>query len=479
MKASLALQQTPRLAMTPQLRQALGLLQMSALELRDAVHAALESNLLLERGEDNEPTWENDAEALPAAGAEALPATKPEKLADADWDSAEPQVGWQEPGDAAFPEPAEALPDLRSHLRGQLALSHLGPRDAAMAALIIDSLNEDGYLAGSLEELRLSLADGEAAPEPEEIEAVLHHIQSFDPPGVAARDLRECLSIQLRQADPQTPGRDLALKLVHEHLEEIADHATAKLCQRLMVIPAQLHQALALIQSLNPRPGAALGFGAVDYIVPDVLVTRRDGAWFAEINPATVPRLRVNALYAQTLDRRRREQHGDLGRQLQEARWLVKSLRMRNETLLRVAECIVRHQTAFLDHGEEAMRPLMLKEVAAELGVHESTISRVVANKYLSTPRGPFAMRHFFSNELSQHEGGTLSSTAVRAHIRKLVAQEDPGAPLSDDRITRELVNRGIRVARRTVAKYREAMTIPPAHERKRLATRRTHENEE
>ncbi|MGH8362694.1 MAG: RNA polymerase factor sigma-54, partial [Gammaproteobacteria bacterium] len=244
----------------------------------------------------------------------------------------------------------------------------------------------------------------------------------------------------------------------------------------LNVSPQELAAAVALVQSLNPRPGTALAPGTVDFVIPDVVVSRRDGRWVVELNPETAPRLRVNALYAAALGRRRNGTNADLGRQLQEARWLVRSLRMRNVTLLRVAQSIVRRQMEFLNRGEEAMRPLMLKEIAAELGLHESTISRVVANKYLAAPRGTLAFRHFFSNELSTDDGGALSATATRALIRKLVAGENPQQPLSDDRITRELVSRGIRVARRTVAKYRESMAIPAAHERKRVATQRQHE---
>ena len=476
MKASLSLRQTQRLSMTPELRQALGLLQMSALELRDMVREALEHNLLLEKTEDS-----NDAPATPEEGGpppdadnpeEKAPA-EPEELPVAEWDSAEITLTWSDGGEAEVPEPA-AQPgaSLREHLLLQLNLAHLSARDTAIGTLLIDSLNDDGYLTESLDELRQAFGDNGSGPEPEEMEAVLHRLQTFDPTGVGARDLRECLDLQLHPLLPATPGRELALTLVNGHLQELAAHAHAQLCRTLDVTAAELEAAIALIQSLNPRPGTALAASAVDFVMPDVLASRRDGRWVVELNPETAPRLRVNTMYAAALGRRNREQHGDLGRQLQEARWLVRSLKMRNETLLRVAQCIVRHQAHFLSEGEEAMRPLMLKNVAAELGLHESTISRVVANKYLAAPRGTLAFRHFFSNELSSDDGGAHSATAIRALIRKLIAQEDPHSPLSDDRITRELVSRGIRVARRTVAKYRESMTIPPAHERKRLATR-------
>ncbi len=473
MKASLSLRQTHRLSMTPELRQALGLLQMSALELRDTVREALEHNLLLEKIDDSNDAPPTPGEDGPPPDADSRPGDgAAEEWPVAEWDSTEVILTGGDGGEADAPEP-ETQPGvgLREHLLLQLDLAHLNARDTAIGTLLIDSLNDDGYLAESLDELRLACGDNDSGPEPEEMEAVLHRLQSFDPTGVGARDLRECLDLQLRPL-PATPARELALTLVNEHLQELAAHAHVQLCRTLEVSAAELETAIALIQSLNPRPGTALTAGAVDFVIPDVLASRRDGRWVVELNPETAPRLHVNTLYAAALGRRHREQHGDLGRQLQEARWLVRSLKMRNETLLRVAQCLVRHQAHFLSEGEEAMRPLMLKNVAAELGLHESTISRVVANKYLATPRGTLAFRHFFSNELSTDDGGARSATAIRALIRKLVAQEDPHRPLSDDRITRELVSRGIRVARRTVAKYRESMTIPPAHERKRLATR-------
>lgn len=458
--------------MTPQLRQALTLLQMSGLELNQTLHEALEQNLLLERADELD-----EATPVVSAGPDdpALTDALPEPAGNetlTDWDSAEVELGWQGSGEEP-PEPSS--PDgitLQAHLSWQLELSRPSPRDAAIGAVLIDSLNDEGYLKDDLESLREALADSDAAPELDEIEAVLHRIQSFDPSGVGARDLRECLHIQLRQMDTSHPAHALARRLVDQHLDTLAAHGHERLCRMLNVDAAELDAALVLVQSLNPRPGSALGTGTVDYIHPDVLVRRRDGHWRVELNPHTAPRVRINAAYASALGRRQRDTSPDLNRQLQEARWLVRSLRMRNETLLRVAECMVRHQGAFLDDGEEAMRPLLLKDVATELGLHESTISRVVANKYTFTPRGTFAFRHFFSNELSTDNGGALSATAIRAMIRKLVAQEDPRQPLSDDRITRELVNRGVRVARRTVAKYREAMTIPPAYERKRLETR-------
>lgn len=475
MKASLGLRQIHRLAMTPELRQALGLLQMSALELRDLVQQALENNLLLEKAEDGEeiPSGEitesspEDSQVPEESVSEAA-----EELPEVEWDTADVDVSWGGGAGQDFAEPTAPVDiSLQDYLHQQLELTHLSARDAAIGALIIDSLNDDGYLTASLDELRQAFDDQGNSPEPEEMEAVLHQIQTLDPPGVAARDLSECLSLQLRQLEPSAI-QELALRVAAGHLQELAEHSHAQLCRQLDAGDDELAAAITLIQSLNPRPGTGLASSAVDFIIPDVVLSRRDERWVVELNPTIAPRLRVNSMYAAAIGRRRNGENADLGRQLQEARWLIRSLKMRNHTLLRVAECIVRHQADFLSSGEESMHPLMLKDVAAELGLHESTISRVVANKYLATPRGTLAFRHFFSNELSTDDGGALSSVAIRALIRKLLVQEDPNDPLSDDRITKELVSRGIRVARRTVAKYRESMTIPPAHKRKRLAMR-------
>ncbi|MBU6510622.1 MAG: RNA polymerase factor sigma-54, partial [Gammaproteobacteria bacterium] len=425
MKPTLGLQQTQRLSMTPEMRQALELLQMSALELRDTVQNALEHNLLLEReGDSEEPQAPDSAEPsteLPEQN-QAADSTEPEELPLADWDSADPVSAWNQGGDDDWPEPAGPTgASLHEHLRAQLELAHLSARDKAIGTLLIDSINDDGYLADNLEELRAAFGDQDALPEPEEMETVLHHLQALDPPGVGARNLAECLAIQLRQ-QPAGPARELALQLVDKHLEDLAAHAHTQLAKLLNVSPQEIAAAVALVQSLNPRPGTALASSTVDFVVPDVVVSRRDGRWVVELNPETAPRLHVNALYAAVLGRRRNGANADLGRQLQEARWLVRSLRMRNETLLRVAQSIVRRQREFLSRGDEAMRPLMLKEIAAELGLHESTISRVVANKYLAAPRGTLAFRHFFSNELSTDDGGALSATAIRALIRKMVA---------------------------------------------------------
>ena len=469
MKPTLALRQSQRLSLTPELRQALGLLQLSAVELASRVQEALEGNVLLERGDEEE---EQETVATFAASTPA-PFQNPSTVATTDWSSTElpaATYAWDD-SEGSVPEAGgRGGQSLKEYLLWQLELAHLSARDAAIGAAIIDSLNDDGYLTEPLEGIRQALADSDAAPEPDEMEAVLHRLQAFDPPGVAARDLKECLLAQLRQREAEDPARALAQTLVTGHLEALAAREHTQLCRLLEIERPALDAAVALILELHPRPGTAIAGTPVDYVVPDVLVTRRDGRWLVELNPDALPRVRVNAGYAAAL--RRRSNGADLNQQLQEARWLVRSLKMRNETLLRVAESLVRRQTAFLDQGDEAMQPLLMKDLAAELELHESTVSRVVANKYMVTPRGTLAFRRFFSAELATENGGACSATAIRAMIKKLVAQEDLAAPLSDSDITRELLGRGIRVARRTVAKYRESMTIPPAHERRRLDPR-------
>lgn len=465
MKPSLVLRQSQRLSLTPELRQALGLLQLSAVELSAKVREALEGNLLLERGEEDDETPSPIPLPGPATNA-AVQTAEPQ----VDWDSAAgnhaDSSGWEDDS-GSVPESTERSgQSLKEYLLWQLELARMSARDAAIGAAIIDSLNDDGYLTEPLEEIRQSLADSDAAPEADEMYAVLHRVQAFDPPGIAARDLKECLLLQLKQGNTSDPAHGLATALVTSHLEALAAREHERLCRLLSVDRPRMNAALELILGLNPRPGAAIAGNPVDYVIPDVLVSRRGSGWFVELNPDAVPRIRVNAAYAAAL--RRGESGSDLAQQLQEARWLVRSIRMRNETLLRVAQSIVRKQGAFLERGDEAMQPLLMKDLAVELELHESTVSRVVANKHMATPRGTLAFRHFFSSELPADDGG-VSATAIRAMIKKLVAQEDPRAPLSDNHITKELLSRGVHVARRTVAKYREALTIPPAHERKRL----------
>ena len=306
---------------------------------------------------------------------------------------------------------------------------------------------------------------------PEEVEAVLHQLQALDPAGVCARDLRECLLIQLGNLAANTPWRDEAITVVGEHLDLLARRELTKLKQKARLSDEDLQEVVDLIRSLNPRPGGQIGTTETQYVIPDIYVTRQNGIWVVTLNPESSPKLKINPYYAGLAKNLSdREQVSYLRGQLQEARWLLKSLQTRNETLIKVGQCIVEHQQDFLEHGEESMKPLVLREVAEQVEMHESTISRVTTRKYMHTPRGIFEFKYFFSSHLGTTDGGERSSTAIRAMIQKIVANEEPGKPLSDNKISKILLGRGINVARRTVAKYREAMSIQPSSERKRLS---------
>ncbi|GIX21780.1 MAG: RNA polymerase sigma-54 factor [Gammaproteobacteria bacterium] len=493
MKQSLQLKLGQQLTMTPQLQQAIRLLQLASIELQNEIQTVLESNPLLEVDEGgDEAGAADDGEAGAAEAAAGDPAAGPDgdgaeaggeaviDTADAGWEN-----DWSLPGGAGG---GEELPDkeiyerqdfnetsLKDHLRWQLNLTTLSDRDRQIAEALIDALADDGYLREDLAELRASLTESGALPEDvelDEMEAVLHRLQRLDPAGVAARDLGECLRVQLLETcPPQTPGRALALEIVERHLALLAAHDYPRLKRVLGVDEAALAEAERLIRSLHPRPGTLIGSSRTEYIVPDVFVSKRHGVWHVELNPELAPRLRINSYYAGLI--RRNDRSADnhyLRNQLQEARWFIKSLHSRNETILRVAKVIVERQQAFLEYGEEAMKPLVLRDVAEALGMHESTISRVTTQKYMHTPRGIFEFKYFFSSHVSTADGGECSATAIRAMIRKLIGAEDPARPLSDSQIADVLAEQGIKVARRTVAKYRESLGIPASNERRRLA---------
>jgi len=363
-----------------------------------------------------------------------------------------------------------AAESLQDHLRWQLNLTPMSESDRAVAIAVIDAIGADGYLEATLEELHETLG-ASAELELDEIAVVLKRIQQFDPPGIGARDLRECLLLQLGQLPLEVPHRADAWRLVDEYLPLLGAHDYNQLLRRMKLGREELQAVIALIRSLNPRPGTHLAPEETEYVVPDVYVRRKSGAWQVELNPDAVPTLRINRRYASMI--RRADNSPDntsLRAHLQEARWFIKSLQSRGETLLKVATSIVERQRAFLEHGDEAMKPLVLHDIAEALGMHESTISRVTTRKYLHTPRGIFELKYFFSSHVSTATGGEASSTAIRAVIRKLIDAEHPQKPLSDSTIAQILSQQGINVARRTVAKYREAMNIPPSHERKRLA---------
>lgn len=500
MKQTLQLKVGQHLTMTPQLQQAIRLLQLSTLELQTEIQQALESNLMLELDEEGQRD-----EADPLADELEYPAGEPEGQGedpvdpppteeppetdsasrddipddlpvDSDWgDVFDGSTAYSEPEpDSRTRDPydnrsSEDAGSLREHLLWQAEMDHFSDRDRAIAETIIDGVGEDGYLTESLEELQSALPE-EWGVELAEIEAVLRRVQRFDPVGVAARDPQEALAVQLHQLPPETPWREEAMEAIEDHLQLVAGHRFDELRAAMDLEPEDLQAVMALIRTLSPRPGTRISAQSTEYVVPDVVVRRREGRWTVELNSETAPRLRINPYYASLI--RRADSSPDntcLRNHLQEARWLLKSLRSRNETLLKVAAAIVERQQGFLDHGEEAMQPLVLREVAEAVEMHESTISRITTQKYMHTPRGTYEFKYFFSSHVQTSDGGEASATAIRARIKRLVAAEEPGKPLSDSRLARLLQDEGIQVARRTVAKYREAMSIPSSSERRRM----------
>lgn len=504
MKQSLQLKIGQQLTMTPQLQQAIRLLQLSTLDLQQEIQQALESNPLLEvseedndlPGSDDGSTENDNSERADASNSDSSDTSEREESyedsAEDSWSDDIPSElttdsSWDDTFQATPASSAPARDDdwepgdndtrdetLQDHLIWQLNLTPMSDNDRLVAEAIIDGIEPDGYLTLTTEELleqfQQQQPDAFGEADLDEIEAVLHRVQQFDPPGVAARDLSECLAIQLRQLDPDTPWLNEALKLVEEYLQLLGNHDYKTLLRRMRVREDQLQAIIRLIQSLNPKPGAMINPSQSEYVIPDVVVTKVKGEWVVNLNPDAAPKLRINAQYADLI--RRADNSADnnfLKNHLQEARWFLKSLLSRNDTLLKVATEIVARQSDFLEHGEEAMKPMVLHDIAEAVGMHESTISRVTTQKYMHTPRGIFELKYFFSSHVSTSDGGAASSTAIRALIKKLVAAENPAKPLSDNKIAQLLDEQGINVARRTIAKYREAMAIPPSNERKRL----------
>jgi RNA polymerase sigma-54 factor len=475
MKPSLQIKLGQQLTLTPQLRLAIRLLQLSALELEQELSQALESNPLLEREEEAaaEESFEPGS-AEPAPPAEApvdsdVPGEELDEVPDFRWDEEPGGAGGSRDGDGEEREDARAAPqDLHEHLLWQLRLSHLNPRDQQIGVVLIEAIGDDGYLEGSLEDIQSALKP-EIVASLAEIETVLHLVQRFDPVGAGARSLAECLGVQLSLLDPATPGFALATRIARAHLDALAKLGPAKLAGQLHATLAATEEAVALLRSLDPRPGARIGGGATEFIVPDAIAYRQGGVWKVATHNASQPRLAINRHYERLIGTSSREDDNYLRSQLQEARWLIKSLETRADTLLRVARSIVRQQSGFLEHGAQAMRPLTLREVAEELGLHESTISRATTRKYLRTPRGTFEFKYFFGSGIATDGGGGASATAIQAMLRRLVDEENPRAPLSDAKLAEILKADGIPVARRTVAKYREAMNIPSSTERQRL----------
>jgi RNA polymerase sigma-54 factor len=458
LKPTLQLKLGQSLTMTPQLQQAIRLLQLPVLDLSAQIQDALEENIMLEM-EDLPDVPQTSAETTAEVETIQAEDTWQQQSADRIQDG-----GWNGEGRPINDFADESGNTLREHLLWQLEMEHFTPRQAVIGEAIVDSINDDGYLEGELEEILggLESASGFTL---DEVNESLTLVQRLDPVGIGARSISECIILQLRQLDTTTPGLELAVELAQNHLDLIASQSFGEMRRDLRTTDEDLHDALALIKSCNPKPGLAVSPAAAEYVIPDVFVRKIDDHWQVEISATGIPRLSVNQQYARLL--RGSGDHAVLRSQLQEARWLIRSLEIRNETLMKVATCIVTRQTAFLEHGDEAMKPMVLRDVAEEIGMHESTISRVTTNKYMHTPRGVFEFKYFFSSHLSSADGEDQSSTSVRAKIRKLIGAENPGKPLSDSKIANVLAEDGITVARRTVAKYREAMNIPSSSERR------------
>jgi RNA polymerase sigma-54 factor len=515
MKQSLQLKMGQHLTMTPQLQQAIRLLQLSTLDLQQEIQSALESNPMLETNEEGDELDSNSASSDNNERAESDDYSQDDYTAQASEtqqernDSAEmadtasvddqwnddipaelsTDSSWDDTFQTAssssgstthrddddFMESNDTAEEtLQDHLHWQLNLTRMSLEDRMVAEAIIDAIDPEGYLRTTTEELLEDFKRQEPEQfqdaEIEEIEAVLHRIQQFDPPGVGARDLGECLAIQLKQLPEKPPLFEQTLQLCLNHIHLLGSRDYKQLMRKLRVKEPQLQAMILLIQSLSPQPGAMISSSQAEYVIPDVFVEKVKGVWIARLNSDASPSLRINTQYADLI--RRADSSADntyLKNHLQEARWFIKSLMSRNETLLKVASQIVERQSDFLEYGEEAMKPMVLHDIAEAVEMHESTISRVTTQKYMHTPRGIFELKYFFSSHVSTNDGGAASSTAIRAVIKKLIAAENPAKPLSDSKIAQLLDAEGIQVARRTIAKYREAMGIAPSNERKRL----------
>lgn len=485
MKQTLQLRLGQHLTMTPQLQQAIRLLQLSSLELQNEIQEVLDSNLMLEAADDadseagggDEENRPNEQPEGSSEGSLELQSSDiPEDLpVDSAWEDiydTPPPSSAPASGDAdsrEFEIAQNVTEDLRTHLAWQLNLTPLSEIDHMIAETIIDSINDDGFLTTTLEDIHQSLPDG-LDIELDEIEAVLHRIQNFEPVGVGARDLRESLLIQLAQNGDDSLLKQRAQELMTHYFDFLGNRDYTQIMRRMKIPQEELKEILLLIQSLNPRPGSQISEANPEYIVPDVFVRKVKGRWRVELNLESSPRLRINAHYANLIKQANNSSDSTyLKNHLQEAKWFLKSLNSRNETLLKVASSIVEKQRAFLEYGEEAMKALVLHDIAEEVDMHESTISRVTTKKYMHTPRGIYELKYFFSSHVNTASGGECSATAIRALIKKLIAAENTQKPLSDSKIAEILSDQGINVARRTVAKYREAMAIPPSNERKRL----------
>jgi RNA polymerase sigma-54 factor len=483
MKQTLQLKLGQQLTMTPQLQQAIRLLQLSTLDLQQEIQEALDSNMMLETIDEDGAQAEEPRQSDGALEQEPEEITSEGSQTDIP-DELPIDSTWEDVYDSLHPLTLPAagaeLPDfesqrsttqtLQDHLLWQMELVPFSERDHAIAIAIIDAINSDGYLGSPLDDIHQGLSEQLENLEPDEVYTVLHRIQNFDPPGVAATDLGECLRIQLQQLPDDHPSKKSALHLVTHFLDKLAAQDQSQLKRLLDLSDEALHQVILLIRSLNPYPGRFIEASASQFVIPDVFVRRLNGAWQVSLNPDIAPKLRVNPFYSSLIKRADKSTDNVcMKHHLQEARWFIKSLQSRSETVLKVARYIVAHQNAFLEHGPIAMKPLVLREIAEAADMHESTISRVTTQKFMHTPKGIFEFKYFFSSHVSTAGGGECSSTAIKAFIKELIASENAARPLSDNKISDLLKKKGINVARRTIAKYREGMSIPPSNQRKRV----------
>ena len=481
MKHSLQIRLSQHLTLTPQLQQSIRLLQLSTLELNQEIEKYLHDNPLLERDdgmreETVAPTLPGGAEFTAAASDRNGEKSAAESAGNdteggdaAPFDQETSYAGARDDNDEAeYPQLAAEAQTLREYMISQLSLLNLSERDQTLVTLLIDSLDDDGYLHQDLDELA-GMLPAELEIDVGELQVALKHLQNLDPPGVGARNLGECLMLQLEALPDATPSRAQALDIVTHHLDALAARDFIKLKKMLRCDDQTLRCIKNLITGLNPRPGGAYSSGDTRYIIPDVVVRKIKGMWLAALNPDAMPRLRINRLYADILQRNRDAGHQQLASQLQEARWLIKNVQQRFDTILRVSQAIIDRQRHFFEHGEVAMRPLVLREIAETLDLHESTVSRVTTQKFMLTPRGIFELKYFFGSHVTTETGGAASSTAIRALIKQLVGAENGKKPLSDSQISEILGQQGIVVARRTIAKYRESMQILPVNMRKSI----------
>jgi RNA polymerase sigma-54 factor len=484
-KPSLQVRLSQHLALTPQLQQSIRLLQLSTLELQQEIEQMLEQNPFLETEDEFAATFDVPPEQVSAVATDSAATDEPVGELNAEELGATDREDWANgtegddfdgiretpssagsSGDDDF-EPQDrnvVAATLQDHLNAQLVSMRLGPEDRAAMAVLIDSLTEDGYLADTLEDIAETLADDPEQRELvlERLQCALKWLQSFDPPGVGARGLPECLTLQLRHL-PRSAAQAVAIIICKHHLDLLAKRDWKKLEAATGADDALLREAQALIVACEPKPGRPFGNSQGAPVIPDVIVQKTGRGFRVVINPDVMPKLRINDAYAQAIKGQRGSAGTPLSGRLQEARWFIKNVMQRFDTIARVSQAIVERQKGFLTHGEIAMRPLVLREIADELGLHESTISRVTTSKYMATPLGTFELKYFFGSSLSTEAGGNASSTAVKALIKQLVAAESPKQPLSDNQLAELLAAQGIQVARRTVAKYRDALKIAPA----------------